>query len=60
MKKLFTMVAIAICAMIFTPSVANAAKPVVMEPAAVSQEAAQSNTTIIIIETDDAIIIIIM
>ncbi|MGL5254522.1 MAG: hypothetical protein ACRC9L_05970 [Brevinema sp.] len=54
------MVAIAICAMIFAPSVANAAKPIVMEPAAVSQVAAQSNTTIIIIETDDAIIIIIM
>lgn len=60
MKKLFATMAIAICAMIFAPSVANAAESVVMEPASAAQVDAQSNRTVIIIETDKEIIIIII
>lgn len=58
MKKFFSLMAIAMCAMFLTPSVASAAEVAVMsEQAAPQVQDAQAQDVIIII-TDDAIIII--
>ena len=59
MKRIFSFMAIAICAMFFAPSVANAAEPTVMsEQAAPKVQAAQAQSDVIIIITDGTIIII--
>lgn len=61
MKKIFAFMAIAMCAMFFAPSTANAAEPTIMETTAAPQiTAAQSQTLIVVIETDDTIIIVII
>ena len=61
MKKFFAFMAIAMCAMFFTPSVVNATEPAVMESTATPRvAAAQSETLVVVIETNDEIIIIVI
>lgn len=58
MKKFFSLMAIAMCAMFLTPSVASAAEVAVMSEQAAPQVQETQDQGVIIIVTDDGIIII--